>query len=229
MSLVSGGVMGGWIKIADVTGANCPKGWASINIPDTSKTGCRSSSDEGGCYSVFFPTRPGFSQITGLVAGYQKGIPDGFAEHANRPYPGRSIDAPYLDGVSITYGDKQQRKHIWSYGMGQSSNAKSVSNYNCPCGAYEGPAPPSFVRDHYYCDSGSYGSPTHPTFYVEHTLWSNTNCTNGNNCCAQLDAPWFYRSIQGCGARNPIEVRICNDEPFSDEAVIVTKLLLYIQ
>ena len=199
---------------------------------DTRITGCRSSEDTGGCYSVFFSTLHMFDSITGLVAGYQKGIPDGFAEHANRPYPGRSINAPYLDGVSITYGDsrkKQQRRHIWSYGMGQSSNTKTYSNYNCPCSVYEGPAPPSFVRDHYYCDSGSYGSPTHPTFYTEHILWSNTNCTDGNNCCAQPDAPWFYRPIQGCSAGDAIEVRICNDEPFSDEAVIVTKLLLYIQ
>ena len=58
MSLVSGGVVGGWTKIADITGANCPKGWASTEIPDSSITGCRSSSDKGGCYSVFFSTIP---------------------------------------------------------------------------------------------------------------------------------------------------------------------------
>ena len=48
-----------------------------------------------------------YSKVCGMAVGYQKGSTDGFAA---LHFSSRSIDSPYVDGVSITYGIA--RKHI---------------------------------------------------------------------------------------------------------------------
>ena len=57
-----------------------------------------------------------------MAVGYQKSSTDGFADfHFSK----RSINGPYVDGVSITYGTP--RKHVRTYASGNSDS--DMSNY----------------------------------------------------------------------------------------------------
>jgi len=141
--------------------------------------------------------------------------------------PSKSIDGPYLDGVSITVGTP--RKHVWSYAVGYS---KTVNNseykVNCPCAKYRGTNPPPFVKEHYYCESGASDRPDLTTFYGSDPLWDGKGCPAGDNCCSALEAPWFYRHFVEA-KDEAVEVRICRDEIYSNEATLMEQVELYIQ
>jgi len=234
MLLSAGGLKGGWVRIATVGYGKCPSGWLSTTIPGTSARGCRPSFSTAGCDSVFYSTSAcgsGYGHVTGYLTAYQKGTTNAFANIASSKYGDRWIDGPYLDGVSITHGNPyrgQERKHLFSYALGFSDNYNSPK-YNCPCAQYPGPAPPSFVRDDYYCDSGTSGCPSTYKYYCGYPLFKNIKCFNGNNCCAQVGSPWFYKFIPGYTIKDAIEVRICGDQSWSNEGTIVSQMYLYIQ
>ena len=223
MKLKCGGVGHGWMRVAFTNTANgdsCPSGWRRITSPITA---CRPISDSAGCYSALFNTHHiPYSAVCGMVVGYQKGSPDGFSPHHNSFM---SMNGPYLDGVSITYG--LPRKHIWSFGIGFTDNKESTSN--CPCAKYPGKMPPSFVRDYFYCESGNTaGSLSPTTYYTSDPLWDGRGCSGENSCCTQPNQPWFYRQLPLTSSDN-IEVRICYDEGFANEGVLVKELQLYVR
>ena len=223
MNLECGGEKG-WMRIADnnVTGGDdCPTGWKKITSPIKA---CRARSDAAGCYSAHFTTDSiPYSRVCGMVVGYQKGTTDGFDSYVRKT----SINDPYLDGVSITYGST--RKHIWSYAAGYSETFTPYQSLTCPCSLHGGTPAPSFVRDHYYCESGtSIDGYNLGAYYTSDPLWDGNGCSINNGCCAQPNLPWFYRQIP-LTANKDIEVRICHDETFGNEGVLVRELQLYVQ
>ncbi|XP_065893154.1 uncharacterized protein [Dysidea avara] len=219
MELECGGEKG-WMRVTDIDSAkdSCPHGWKKITSPVAA---CRAPSDNAGCYSAQFSTHQvPYSRVCGMVIGYQKGTPDGFRAIY---YGTRSIDGPYVDGVSITYGTP--RKHIWSYGVGFNEYGHSSS---CPCARHGGTLPTSFVHENYYCESGSYGNPPSGTYFTRDPLWDGKDCPSENSCCSEPNLPWFYRQIP-LTSDNNIEARICYDQSFRDEGVLVKETKLYIQ
>ena len=143
------------------------------------------------------------------MIGYQKGTTDGF----NPSWTGsKQIDDPYLDEVSITYG--KPCKHLWSLGMGA-----------CPCSKSPGLTPPEFVRDYYYCDGTAVTQ--HSTYYPKYTVWDGEGCSSENSCCSQAGMLHFYRRLPLPVSEN-IEVRPCNNQAFSDEAVFIGAMELYV-
>ena len=212
----------GWMRIAHITnGDNCPSGWRKITSPTKA---CRAPTDNAGCYSAHFTTyNIPYSRVCGMVVGIQKGTTDGFA---SLHYSSRSINGPYVDGVSITYGTP--RKHIWTYGIGNSDKRKPKQPVNCPCSQYSGRLPPSFVHENYYCESGTVDRTLHRIYYTADPVWDGKGCSSENSCCSEPNLPWFYRQIP-LTADNDIEARICRDEAFSNEGVLVQELQLYIQ
>ncbi|XP_065911840.1 uncharacterized protein [Dysidea avara] len=228
MHMICGCIQGGWMKIADVhDGENCPPTWKNLTIPGTSIKACRSGEDAGGVYSATYSTKgacEGFQHFCGKVIGYQKGTVDAFYE---KWVGGIQIDDGYLDGVSITYGNP--RKHLWSLAMGLALDDDSGSEKlgNCPCSKYTGRSPPSFVRDHYYCDSGSSVRPTKATYLPNNPVWDGEGCSSDDSCCAQANMPYFYRHLS-MPVKEDIEVRLCNNQPYSDEAVLIGTMELYV-
>lgn len=225
MQLSCGGKEGGWMKIASiVNGDVCPSGWTQITSPVKA---CRATSSNSGCYPVTF-TNNGipYQHVCGKVVGYQKGTPDGFYAFGYNSYPSKAIDGPYVDGVSLTYGTP--RKHLWTYANGVSSNGGTHQRNNCPCAKYPGTIPPTFVRDHYYCDSGNPDKLIHAMYYTSNVVWDGKGCIAGDSCCSQAGMPWFYRQIP-IKIDEPIEARICYDQSFSDEGVLVGDMELYVQ
>ena len=218
MELECGGEKG-WMRVtnADVAkGDDCPNGWTKVTSPVAA---CRAPSDNAGCYSAQFSThKVPYSRVCGMMIGYHKGKPNAFQVKAY------SIDGPYVDGVSITYGTP--RKHIWTYAIGLN---EVHSEHCCPCTIARGPLPPSFVHENYYCESGSSSTrPTESSYWTTDPVWDGKGCPNKNSCCSEPNLPWFYRQIP-LTTEKFLEARICRDESFSNEGALVKEIKLYIQ
>ena len=105
---------GGWMRVAYVnmseSGATCPQGLSQRIF--SGLTLCGRSMD--GCQSTMFSTLGlNYSHVCGQARGYQYYTTDAFT----RVQQFNTIDSPYVDGVSITYGSNP-RKHIWTYASG---------------------------------------------------------------------------------------------------------------
>ena len=224
MGLECGGHKGGWMKIADHDiswGDDCPEGWKKITNNNIDV--CRSPSNSAGCYSSTFPVNNlTYNKICGKVKGYQKGSPSAFGDES---LP--SLDARYVEGISITLGNPS--KHVWTYAVGLSDDGNYDGGvHNCPCASLQGRAPPSFVGNHYYCESGNTGGFVNSQYHTEDPLWDNAGCLANNNCCANTDQPWFFRQLVR-SRQDYIEIRLCTNQGFSDEAVLVEQIQLYVQ
>ena len=169
------------------------------------------------------------------VERYQKGTSDGFypSARAHGRFTGnyqpetmsRSLDRVYVDGISVTLGSP--RKHLWTYAIGLSDDGDFPA-FNCPCAKYPGPEPPSFVHNDYYCESGSTGTVLNGArVYTEDPLWDGAGCLPENSCCYQPSMPWFYRQLPK-PEYGSIEVRMCRDQHFNDEDLMVEQMELYI-
>ena len=157
-----------------------------------------------------------FSKVCGMEVGYQQSSTDGFQTSV------KSINGPYVDGVSITYGNP--RKHIWTYGIGHTSDQDPAAPFNCPCSQFPGPLP-SFVQDIYYCESGT--TQASSGLFTGDPVWDGEVCSSQNNCCSEPSLPWFYCQLP-LTASDDIETRICRDEASSNEDVLVREFLLYV-
>ena len=216
----------GWLKIADIDltkkdKSECPGEWKKIKVNGTEV--CRSLNDTAGCYSAKFSVNgTKYRKIRGMVRGYQQGSTDSFDSRRGH----RGINSVYVDGVSITLGSP--RKHVWTYVVGCSDDDIHATS-NCPCAAVPGPAPPSFVGEHYYCESGNKGPFEYGVHYTDDPLWDGAGCFHdNNNCCTNVGLPWFYREFPTT-QHEDIEVRICTDQIYRDEGVLVDQLKLLIQ
>jgi len=231
MELSCGDQTGGWMRIysfATSNGDACPVGWYG------DQGLCRGDT-KAGCYSAYFPTyKAQYKHVCGKVKGYQKGTPNAFYptsyffgnhDDIKPTVYSASLDGVYVDGVSITFGSP--RKHVWTYAVGLSDDA-TYDCCNCPCAKYPGPPPPYFVQDHYYCESGNTGSAHQSTFYDRDVLWDGKGCAEYNNCCSQPGLPWFYRLFPHY-EKGDFEVRICYDQDYSDESVLIEAMEIYVQ
>ena len=220
MELDCGGVKGGWMRIADIDtsrGDTCPGEWTEYSSKCMGHT-------PPGCYSANFSTNStSYSKVCGKVKGYQKGSMDGFYPFA---YGHKcSLGGVYVDGISITSGNP--RKHVWTYAVGLTDD-ENYAEYTCPCAKYPGPSPPTFVGSHYYCESGTSGPTDHARQYFDDPLWDGAGCLPDNNCCSDAGMPWFFRQFPSA-ITGDLEVRICRDQIFYDEGVLVEQVQLYVQ
>ena len=59
-------------------------------------------------------------------------------------------------------------------------------------------------------------------------MWDGEGCRDENNCCSEPNQSWFYRQIPLTSDKN-LEARICRDQVYSDEGVLVKEIKLYVQ
>ena len=226
MELECGGHKGGWTTIVkfDISkGDPCPSGLTRIGVPPQGV--CRSGNDDAGCHSIIYTTyNVSFNKICGQVKAYQKGGPGAFYNYVTADH--KSINERYVDGISITLGNP--RKHVWTYAMGLSDDG-NFPQQNCPCAAIPGPDPPAFVGNHYFCESGATGHWNHNGYYWADPLWDGNGCHHArNNCCTNLDMPWFFRQFSS-SKNDYIEARICRLHPFAFIDTLVESIELYVQ
>ena len=226
MELDCGGQTGGWLRIADLNttrGDDCPSGWTKITTPVAA---CIPSGEDAGCYATDFSTlNVPYDRICGMVVGYQSRTTDGFSASRSSGL----INEPYVDGVSLTYGNP--RNHIWTFAIGF-ADRDGNQNVRCPCSVPPGPQPPSFVSDNYYCEAGRLSGNNAVGevmgVYIDDPVWDGDGCSNLNMCCSDPSLPWFYRQLSMI-VTDDIEARLCRDETSRSEDILVREFQLYIQ
>ena len=230
MELECGGHKGGWMRVANFSsssGDDCPTGWTKITTPIDpefpSIDVCRSPNDGAGCYpTTFSVSGVSYHKICGMARGYQRATPDAFALFTSNER--KSINQPYVDGLSITIGDPRQ--HIWTYAVGISDDV-DLGTWTCPCAHFPGRKAHPFIGNHYYCESGATGF-QRSVIYTNDPLWDGEGCISANNnCCTSPGMPWFIRKFP-VSQQEDIEVRICRDESYSNEGTVVDQLQLYV-
>ena len=232
MELECGGHKGGWMRIANLDttrGDSCPEGWGSITSP---LAACRSANDNAGCYPIEFPVNGvSYHKVCGQARGYQVHTTDAFGgprRDRGSTYV-KDINGAYVDGLSITIGSP--RKHVWTYASGNNDNNTAFTDqteddHSCPCAAIPGPSP-AFVHDNYYCESGADGGQVN-NIYMSDPLWDGSQCDGpDDNCCAEADQPWFFRQFH-VAYQSDVEARICADEGYNNEGVLVDRLQLFV-
>uniref|UniRef100_A0A1X7UCU7 Fibrinogen C-terminal domain-containing protein n=1 Tax=Amphimedon queenslandica TaxID=400682 RepID=A0A1X7UCU7_AMPQE len=220
---------GGWMRIGYINmtepGATCPQGL--YNYTYGGKTLCDKSQGLGnGCNSTFFSAIGlNYTKVCGQARGYQSGGPDGI-------YPNHgvgssdNIDGAYVDGLSITHGSNP-RQHIWTYAVG--TTADRTNAYSCPCNDGSTTTTPSYVGNDYYCESGATASNILGSkFYPDDIMWDGQQCDYLESpCCSSSTIPWFIKTLPQ-SVTDDIELRVCSNEGYPDEATPIDIIEIYI-
>ena len=198
----------GWRRVAylnmsDTTQTSCPGDWELITTPKRS-CGRPANATRSTCYSAFFQSLSYF-QVCGRIIGYQFGEPQAFVlENIGNP---QTIDGPYVDGVSLTYGNPRQ--HIWTFAVPIQETGYSAIHL-CPCNDNSSVRVPSYVGNDYFCETGI---PTgqnfqNGLFYPDDTLWDGEGCGPTSACCTFNNPPWFCKQLPQ-PTNDDLEIRLC--------------------
>ena len=223
------GVSGGWMKVAnfDVNNSShsCPGG---LQLLTDIKRRCVMPNDSAGCASTMFNLHGiPYQRVCGKVIGYQEGTTDALANFVGS----HSIEGAYVDGVSLTHGHNP-RHHIWTFASAQDeSDFYGSSILVCPCtnSLASSLQVPNFVGSNYFCDTGSEPVRELSQLYHEDPLWDGDGCGGSSTCCSFNNPPWFMRDLSPPGTTDDIELRVCRDEPRSNEDVGLKSVELYVQ
>ena len=233
MSLNCKGVGGGWMQVVklDMTNSSqqCPHG--TILRTDLSKRLCGNSLNDPGCSSTTFDVYGiRYSKVCGKIIAYQDGTPDAFGAD-NIITRSNDIDGNYVDGISVSYGINP-RQHIWTF-VGALNEIGVFGPWRayCPCTNVNHPSsssiPPSFVGNDYFCDTGS-EIDVRFILFLDDPLWDGAGCGPANTCCALNNPPWFMKQLPS-STTDDIEMRMCHDQPTSDEDTPIEMIEVYVQ
>ena len=191
-----------WMRIAYLNmshpTAQCPHPWRELDSPIRT---CRRqfntiiSSVNYSSYGI------PYSKVCGRIIAYQFGSPEAFWGYTHQNQT--TIDKPYVDGISITYG-KHPRNHIWTFAAARNTF------FNCPCTSDITPASPPFINEDYFCEHGSDDSNNYNSldFIADNPLWDGHGCTGSSTCCEFNNPPWFCKQLPEPTTED-IEIRIC--------------------
>lgn len=218
MELTCGLNIMGWARVAflnlsDST-TSCPSN-TELSISSRSVRYCERSTTGPGCDEHIFPSNGiRYDKVCGRVTGIQIGT-------ADMVQGSRDIDQPYVDGVSLTYGNPRQ--HIWTF-IGSSSDINS----NCPCSTGSTVTPLDFIGQDYFCESGTNEASISGTrVFDEDALWDGMMCTNTEVPCCN-GPPWFYKQLANF-ISNDISFRLCSDQGGTNETTAFTLVEIYVQ
>ena len=217
-----------YLDMSDPT-QTCPPAWELITTPRRS-CGRPSSAVGRTCDSAIFPNQgTQYVQVCGQIKGYQVGQPGAFyLENTGNP---QTIDGPYVDGVSLTYGNPRQ--HIWTFAAELDEGLGDAHHY-CPCTmssfhSQDAITIPSFVGSNYFCETGvPPGQTWSSTFYADDPLWDGLGCGPTSTCCTFNNPPWFCKQLpQSTNA--DLEVRLCSVDSTNYENIPIELIEIYIK
>ena len=223
---------GQWTRVAFLNMSDpaqqCPAPWRLYSANGVRACG-RQVTSNGGCNAQNYTIRRSYRRVCGRIIGYQIGSTNVFENQQ------LSIDQPYVDGVSVTYGEPRQ--HIWTFAGGISETiVPAHPTLSCPC-ALNGTGiqlqqPPAFVGNNYFCESAnpltSFEN-TNVFRYTDDPLWDGERCEG--QCCNNANyssPPWFNVTLPDVTSEK-IEVRICADQDTNNEDVAIGLLEIYVQ
>ena len=224
---------GGWMRVANVNltepDSECPDG---LELFTNTKRMCRKPSSNGGCGSTTIDTHGiEYKKVCGKIIGYQYYSTDAF-----NPYYGNralTISDNYVEGVSITHGNNP-RHHIWTFASALHEDGRQNNlRHTCPCsntGVTFDWAIPPFVGSDYYCETANRDFfANHPSeWLLNDPLWDGQGCGPQSSCCDGAGKPWFCKELSQ-PTTDDIELRVCTNQPRSNEDVAVEIIELYIK
>ena len=181
---------------------SCPDGF-EVRSDTSTPPLCRRMDTSAGCSSVVYPSygMP-YSQVCGTVLVHPAGTPDGF----------NTLDSSslYADGVSLTYGNSSNRRHIWTY----AAVIYIDSNRKCDICNYKRHAYPgnNFTCFTARCYDGVSCYPD--------TLW-------GNEAQQRFGNETFYRQLSE-STTDDIEMRVCRDQGRLDEDILISFVEMFV-
>ena len=215
----------GYLDMSDPT-QQCPPSWIKIPSPRAS---CGKKVAGVSCDSLTIGTSgASYQTVCGRFRGYQVASTDAFGRCSAVTTP-NTIEDPYVDGISITYGSPGSRKHIFTYAAGYTEvNAGHAQACSCPCTG--GRAAPSFVGSDFYCESGNTGTAFVPNnLFSADVLWDGQECRSlETTCCNPPNLAWFCKTFP-TPISGDMEVRICTDESLDNENVALEFFELFIK
>ena len=207
-------IIGPWRRVVYINPTlnnSCPSGLRMVSIPNTNKQACGGTVDRG-CSSVNFTVDQNYTDICGIVQGYQSNSPNAFEGISDL---GKTINDPYVDGISITQGSP--RRHVWTYAAYYHEGRVDM----CPCTTSDGNVshpPPSFVGDDYYCETALLSSSSSNRVVWEDPLWDGKGCSRPEDRCCQRFG-WFHKTVPSSDKH--IELRWCVDQDMQNNEDIL--------
>ena len=229
MTRSCGGITGGWMRVAKIDMRNasnsCPHGLKTLTQP---KRLCAMNIAGAGCSSTSFSVQEvQYTRVCGKIIGYQQKSPDAFwPYYSNR---GLTIDDRYVDGISLTHGHNP-RKHIWTFAAALHEVITLYPRSLCPCTNIHNPESirvPPYVGNDYFCDTASQYY-FQFRFYPYDPLWDGRGCGQQNTCCSFNNPPWFMKELPS-PTKDDIEMRLCANQPRTDEDIPVEVVEFYVQ
>lgn len=221
MELRCGPNVTGWMRVANVDLSDldqtCPSG--NFRLVTGPNRYCIRDFNNAGCDSTTFTARQvSYTQVCGRATGLQIGTVNGFLT-AN---PTASLDATYVDGISLTYGTP--RTHIWTFAAAMSEVVAT-----CPCSSSSSNRSPQYVGNNYFCESAATTNTVGNTVFPRDNLWDGEMCRSLEMpCCSgNFNPPWFYRDFSNSLTAD-IDMRLCVNEG-GDEDVGLKALEIYVQ
>ena len=216
------GYTGEWVRVAYLNMTNsshrCPSGLTEKSAPRRCYRYSR------GCVSVTYPSHGiQYQRVCGRITGYQKGTTDAFYNYYSADTP---ITSYYVDGVSITHGS--HKKHIWTFAA--ANDELRADQWRCPCsrmGQNFTGFIPSYVGNDYFCDAGTSSFPDPAKAYTTNPIWDGSGCGSTSSCCSFNSPPWFCKPLPRPTTDN-IELRVCQDQDFSDENIQIELIEIYV-
>ena len=220
-----------WRRIAHLDMSDpdqqCPSNWRLITTPVRA---CGRTSS--ACDSAVFPSNgASYSRVCGRINAFQKATNDAFYASIEGRNPG--LEGDYIDGISLTHGAAGSRQHIWTFANALYEASTSHNPLRvCACTDTNSNWPyqiPSFIGNNYFCETGNPG----PGFlfteiYQDDPLWDGEGCDPSSTCCQLNNPPWFCTTLPQ-PTTDDIELRICADEPTSNEDTLVQVVDIYVK
>jgi len=219
----------GWTRVASLNTSDpsqqCPGEWILQTYSSEPRRLCGRGSSGAGCLSAVYSTYGiSYKHVCRRAIGYGYRSPDAFDGGP------QTIEDPYVDGVSLTHGPPGARQHVWTFVAGLTETGLPYRVLACPC--VGGRAAPTFVGSDYFCESENPTTTWTHTLYTSDPLWDGQGCRSPP-CCELTSppgmiAPWFCKQLPQA-TTDDLEVRICGDQPASDEDTPVELIELYIR
>ena len=115
------------------------------------------------------------------------------------------------------------RLHIWTFAAGLDEMG-TQPYYNCPCNNGGTAFPTLFLENDYFCETAAMATNGN----TDDPLWDGAGCGPQSTCCSFNNPPWFYKQLPQ-PTTDSIEMRLCRNDPVSNEDVVIEIIELYEQ
>ena len=225
-----------WTRIANVNMSIpsnvCPSGLEKVSTPKS----CRKNKDSGCSTTLFKTYNLEYKSVCGKLIGYQINSPDAFYPYHDTHNTAAIVshqasvtpDDAYADGVLLSFNTP--REHIWTLTAQPSRHSKNNAN-GCPClhdyKRYSGKVP-LFIGQDFFCETGNYKETIEAKTYTTNKLWDGTGCGTFPGGCDGSRDPWFQKKFLFT-IKSDLEMRVCLNQPRSDEDLLIEQIYLYVQ